>query len=218
AITVTWLNTATGGSLSTSVTDDSATGFNFDGLALRPQSASASASGIIFNEVRVEVIPGSTEPMITSEPQDQTVFLTQTASFTALASGTSPLSYQWYFNTNSPIAGATNLTLTLPNAQTTNAGVYSAIVTNAYGSATSRLASLTVVIPDAPSITGQPQDQSVHSGENATFSVTAAGTGPLSYQWYFNTNTPLPNAKSASLTLTNVQGSNAGVYSVLITN
>ena len=44
------------------------------------------------------------------------------------------------------------------------------------------------------------------------------GTAPLSYQWYFNTNTLLPNATNTSLTLTNVQTNIAGWYSVIVTN
>jgi hypothetical protein len=54
------------------------------------------------------------------------------------------LSYQWYFNTNTPLANATNASLILTNLQTTNAGTYSVIVTNTAGSATSLFATLTV--------------------------------------------------------------------------
>ncbi len=72
--------------------------------------------------------------------------------------------------------------------------------------------------PVAPSITSQSQDQSVIVSNSATFSVSAAGTEPLFYQWYFNTNTALADATTATLTLTNVQFSSAGAYSVRITN
>jgi hypothetical protein len=48
--------------------------------------------------------------------------------------------------------------------------------------------------------------------------VNATGTGSLSYQWYYNTNTVIANATNASLTLTNVQGTNAGMYSVVVSN
>ncbi len=49
------------------------------------------------------------------------------ATFTVVAGGSAPLSYQWYFNTSAPIAGATNFQFTLTNIQATNAGVYSVI-------------------------------------------------------------------------------------------
>jgi hypothetical protein len=53
---------------------------------------------------------------------------------------------------------------------------------------------------------------------SATFTVRATGTGSLSYQWYFNTNTLIFNATNASLTLTNLQGTNAGKYSVVVSS
>ena len=80
----------------------------------------------------------------------------------------------------------------------------------------------TIVILSAsgspPVITNQPASLTNSVGSNATFSVTAGGTAPLGYQWYFNTNTALPNAIAASLTLTNIQLTNAGYYRVIITN
>jgi hypothetical protein len=69
-----------------------------------------------------------------------------------------------------------------------------------------------------PSVVIQPQDQVSCLGHSATFTVSAAGDPILSYQWYFNTNTLLINATNASLTLTNLQGTNAGNYSVVVSN
>jgi hypothetical protein len=73
--------------------------------------------------------------------------------------------------------------------------------------------------PCVPVITTQPQDQVSCLGHSATFTVSATnGTPPLSYQWYFNTNTLIVNATNASLTLTNLQRTNAGKYSVVVSN
>jgi hypothetical protein len=69
----------------------------------------------------------------------------------------------------------------------------------------------------APVITFQPTNQMVFVGNNATFSVTAGGTTPLSYQWNFN-GTNIAGATNTSLTLTNVQLNQAGNYAVLVTN
>jgi len=69
-----------------------------------------------------------------------------------------------------------------------------------------------------PQITLQPKDITVPAGQNAPFSVTAIGTAPLSYQWFFNTNTPLPGATMNSLIVTNAQLADAGSYHVVITN
>jgi pectate disaccharide-lyase len=85
-----------------------------------------------------------TAPAITTQPQNQQVNEGQTAAFTVVATGTPPLFYQWYFNTNTALADATNATLTLLNVQSNNAGGYSVIVTNSVGSRTSVVATLTV--------------------------------------------------------------------------
>ena len=72
-------------------------------------------------------------------------------------------------------------------------------------------------VPLAPAIVSQPTNQAVTAGSNAVFSVWATGTGPLTFQWRFN-GTNIVNATNATLTLTNVQVSQAGNYSVAITN
>ncbi len=68
-----------------------------------------------------------------------------------------------------------------------------------------------------PTIQTQPQDATVLVGQDATFNVTATGTPLLSYQWKFN-NTDLAGATGASLIVTNAQLTNAGNYSVAMTN
>jgi pectate lyase len=70
----------------------------------------------------------------------------------------------------------------------------------------------------APSITQQPQSVAIAVGQAANFNVTAIGTEPLSYQWYFNTYTILSGQTNATLTLSSAQLTNAGKYSVTITN
>lgn len=70
----------------------------------------------------------------------------------------------------------------------------------------------------APEITTEPEDQTVTEGGSTTFSVAADGRAPLSYQWYFNTDTLLAGANSSSLVITNAQAQDAGGYFVVITN
>jgi hypothetical protein len=84
-------------------------------------------------------------PSITSQPQSITVTNCNPASITVAASGTEPLSYQWYFNTNMPVDGGASATLTLANAITNEAGNYFCVITNAYGSITSAVVTLTVL-------------------------------------------------------------------------
>jgi uncharacterized repeat protein (TIGR02543 family) len=70
---------------------------------------------------------------------------------------------------------------------------------------------------DAPSITVQPQNQTVIAGTTVTLGVTASGTAPLHYQWRFN-GTNIANATDPQLVIANVQPPHSGAYSVVITN
>ena len=87
-------------------------------------------------------------PMIITQPQDQTVTVSNNASFSVVATGTQPLFYQWYYNTNSLLTDATNSTLALNNVQFTDAGVYQVTVSNGQGSTNSNFATLAVVPGD----------------------------------------------------------------------
>ncbi|MBM4225487.1 MAG: hypothetical protein FJ167_12080, partial [Gammaproteobacteria bacterium] len=71
--------------------------------------------------------------------------------------------------------------------------------------------------PPPPAITAQPVSQTVSVSSNATFSVTATGTAPLSYQWSKD-GIVLLGATNATLTLTNVQPPRIGDYRVVVGN
>ena len=159
-----------------------------------------------------------------TQPQDQSVFAGDTASFGVTVDGVAPLGYQWYFNgvplsDDGRVSGSTKTNLLISNVQPNDSGLYQMVVTNNYGVITSGVARLTVKIQ----ITAQPSPATVVMGSNTTFAVTAIGTLPLGYQWYFN-GTALMNGaringgKSPVLSISNVQASDAGGYSVVITN
>ena len=157
----------------------------------------------------------ATPPTIQTQPTNQTVFVNGTATFRVMANGSFPLSCQWNFN-GINIDGATNALLTLANVQTNQAGNYSVQVANAFGLTNSISATLTVIaLP--PTILTQPTNQTIFVYSNATFSVTASGSSPLSYQWSFN-GTNIDGATNIMLTLTNVQPAQAGNYAVQVTN
>jgi hypothetical protein len=157
-------------------------------------------------------------PIISSQPTNRSATLGGSSIFTVVAGSAYPVSYQWFFtDTNNAISGATNASLTLTNLQQSQAGIYLVIATNAYGTALSSNALLTVTT-DPPSITGQPLNRSGIVGTNFTFSVAAFGSLPLSYQWFYNTNTPIDGATNATLVLTNIQFNQSGKYSVLVSN
>jgi len=153
-------------------------------------------------------------PLITSPPASLTNVAGTTASFTVVASGTAPLSYQW-FKGASALAGATSTTLTLANVTDGDAGGYLVVITNVAGAVTSSAAALTVL--DAPLITSQPVSVTNVAGTTATFAVVASGTAPLSYQW-FQGASALAGATGTTLTLANVADGDAGSYSVVVTN
>lgn len=158
---------------------------------------------------------------ITQNPQSQALPYTSNVTFSVTATGTGPLSYQWFLNggvvaNNSRVSGANSATLTITNLQFADAGAYTAVVSNAFGSVISAGAVLTVVSP--PFVTVQPPSaQTVGAGTNVTLSVSAQGTPPLIYQWLFN-GTNLAGATSTTLSLSNVQRNASGLYSLLITN
>lgn len=71
--------------------------------------------------------------------------------------------------------------------------------------------------PQPPTIITQPQSLTATQGDNATFTVVASGSAPLSYQWQFY-STNLAGAMSSALILTNVTTADAGPYTVTVTN
>src|SRR5207237_1056507 len=95
--------------------------------------------------------------------------------------------YQWQKN-GTTIGAATAASYTTPATTAADSGAqFNVVVSNAAGSVTSNAAALTVnAAPVAPTITTQPASQMVTAGQTATFTVTATGTAPLSYQWQKN--------------------------------
>jgi polygalacturonase/PKD repeat protein len=111
--------------------------------------------------------------------------------------------------------------LTLTNVQPGDAGTYSVVVSNPVGSVTSSNAVLTVNTgPSAPVFISEPAPLTVNVSSNASFTAAAVGTQPITYQWNVN-NVPITNVTSATsttLTLTNVQSTDAGSYTLTASN
>jgi len=151
---------------------------------------------ITSNVATVSVRDPGIAPSITTQPLSQTVVLGKPATFSVVATGTDPLTYQWYKGT-APISNATAATYTIDSTTLADAGLYSVTITNLDGSASSNQATLTVseVVP-APEITTEPADAYVHSGDKVSFTVQASGSG-LSYQWYLE-GTLVPGLTTAT--------------------
>lgn len=137
-------------------------------------------------------------PSITSHPASVSMAEGQTVTFSVSATGSVPLTYQWQRN-NVNIAGANGSSyVTPPVATGENGATFRCVVTNAAGSATSNEATLTV-IPAPPAILTHPASVTVVEGQTVIFSVSAAGTQPLAYQWQRN-SLDIPGATGATLT------------------
>ena len=172
----------------------------------------SNAVGFAVSDVATLTVLVPAEIVI--QPTNLTVVAGAAADFFVAASGTAPFQYQWEFN-GTNLDGAFADTFSLTNIQPAQAGDYRALVSNAAGTATSAVATLTVLIP--PTIIAQPVNATVTIGDTVNLSVTAEGTAPLNYQWQFN-GTNLDGALTAALALTNVQTGQAGEYSVIVTN
>lgn len=161
----------------------------------------------------------ATIPGFATQPASQTVTVGQPASFSVTVTGTAPFTYLWQKN-NANISGAMFPSYTTPATVTgDNGATFRVIVTNSAGSATSASAILTVTsAPVGPSISTQPANQTVTVGQAATFSVVAAGTAPLTYQWLKN-NAKISGATSANYTTPpTLSGDSGATFRVTVTN
>jgi hypothetical protein len=157
-------------------------------------------------------------PVITLQPQSQSVSPGNFVTLQTAASGTAPLTYQWRKD-GSAIAGATKTSLTFTSVVLADAGNYTVVVSNAAANVISSTASLSVakLPPTAPSISTQPIAQAVTTGSTAVFSVVASGTLPLFYQWTRD-GTAVAGATNNRLEIASAAFENAGLYTVVVSN
>jgi hypothetical protein len=161
----------------------------------------------------------ATAPSFASQPASQTVTVGQSGVFSVMVTGTAPLTYQWQKNNANVVSATSSTYTTTATVSGDNGATFRVVVTNPVTSITSNSATLTVTTSSVgPSITTQPANQTVTAGQTATFSVVAAGTAPLSYQWQKN-NANIPGATSASYTTpATVSGDNGATFRVMVTN
>jgi uncharacterized repeat protein (TIGR03803 family) len=164
---------------------------------------------------------------ITAQPQSKTAFPGDTVLFSVATSGGLPMSYQWRkagmaLSDGGNASGSSTRVLVLTNVTGTDIAAYSVVVSNSYGALTSAEASLQVNV-SAPQIVGGPVSQTVLAGTTVTLTVEAAGDSPLSFQWQRLATNLVDGGKilgsaTSTLTLTSVSPSNAGAYSVVVSN
>ena len=156
----------------------------------------------------------NTPVAITTQPVALTRNVGTSAVFTVGATGTAPLTYQWRKG-GVAIAGATSATYSIASTASGDTASYSVVVTNVVGSVTSNTATLTVNTP--LTITSQPVGLTKNTGATASFSVTATGTTPITYQWRKD-GTAISGATASAYSISSLLESHAGSYDVVLIN
>lgn len=150
---------------------------------------------------------------ITQQPISQSACSGSPVTFTVAASGDSP-TFQWRKN-GVNIGGATGSSLTINPVAAGDAGSYDCVVVGGCGNQVS--APATLIVNEAPAITTQPVTQSVCEASPVTFSVTATGTPPPTFQWRKN-GVAIGGATSSSFTIAAAAPADAGNYDCVVAN
>ncbi len=160
-------------------------------------------------------------PEILASPETQSILEGGTASFTVSATGNWGLSYQW-LRAGTALPLATGGTLTITNAQASDAGEYRVVVINSGGIGMAVSAPANLIVGQAVPLeilsgpTIQPSS-TVASGTTVSMVVTGTGTEPLSYQW-LKSGSNIAGATSGTYTIGSVAVAHAGDYSARLSD
>lgn len=205
-------------------------GLHIDGANASSYSIASTAVGdsgqysvVVSNDTgsiasnNAELRVNDAQPGFSSQPAARVVDVGQAATFGVTVTGKPTIAYQWRKN-GTDIAGATAATYTTPvTVMADNGAVFSVRITNSAGASVSNDAVLSVT-GTAPSITTQPDAQTVGIGQPAVFSVTATGNPAPTYQWRRN-EVDIAGATSDSYTTPATTAlDHQALYSVAITN
>jgi outer membrane protein W len=142
-------------------------------------------SGDSFSRTFTMNVAADPAAAITTNPASVTINSGQTSTLTVTASGTAPLTYQWYRgasgNTSSPV-GTNSASFTTPALTATTS--YWVKVSNSANPGGSNSSTATVTVNQPAAITSHPASVTINSGGTTTLSASASGTAPLTYQWY----------------------------------
>ena len=201
-----------GGAQSISLTLTNIYGGNAGGYSLVASNVTGSTTSQVATLTVID-------PYLGTSPTNMIRNAGTNASFSVAIFGSSPLFYQWFkdgtpLTNNVNILGAQSSILSLSNLLGQATGGYSVVASNNWGMATSDVATLQVI---DPVIGSQSTGQSLEAGQNLLLNITVSGSEPISYLWRRN-GQDLPGPTGPSFAATNVQGSDAGIYSVVVSN
>ena len=192
-----------------------------------------STNKVVVNQQYISYWTFGYPPTLSQQPTNQTVSTGANATFAfTVAGGTYPSAFLYQNQTTlvaetnfpsynpSTAAATTNISFTISNVTSANAGTYTVVVTNFWGSTTS--SNITLTVPASLSVT-TPAGQTNYAGKNVSLSVTASGTAPLAYQWQKG-GVNLANGGELTGVFTNLlsiapaETSDSGNYQVVVTN
>jgi hypothetical protein len=185
--------------------------------ALLPVLSSTSTSNSVFT--------GTTLAQPTN-----TVYIGDTVSLNENPAGTPPFTYQWLSDNGTggvlftPISGQTSSNLSINTSGFTSGSTieYEVQVTSGASNSTSPAVSLTATNgPPVIFVDTFPTTAGDDVGDTVTFEAAFIGSGPISLQWLFDSGggpVPIPGATNETLTLSDVQMTNAGSYSLVASN
>jgi hypothetical protein len=158
-------------------------------------------------------VSGLLAPTIITHPRSQVTTTLVPVTFSVVAAGSAPLSYQWRLN-GVDIVGETGTTYTITNPTKDLTGI-TCYVSNSISNVESNPANLTVGIK--PTIVTQPVSKSSKIGSSVTFDILADGTSPLEYQWRKD-GIVINGATSNFYTINSVQNIDFGDYYCIVSN
>ncbi len=170
---------------------------------------------VISGSTHILVLLSNSAPVVRVSPQSVAAYTGQRVEFKVGAVGTQPLSYQWFRN-GASLPNATAPVLALDPIALADAGTYAVTIANSRGQTTVSNFVLTVS-SSPPLLLVSPTNRVGYLGRPAAFEATAAGSGPLSYQWRFN-GLDIPGANGPRIERASVVASDFGDYSVVVQN
>jgi sugar lactone lactonase YvrE len=193
------------------------------GQMLSPGGLVLDGTGRLFvacaNTARVEIFGLDCFQQFNATPAAQVVGVGSNVSFMVTPACSGTYTYQWRKGTNNltdggTVSGATNELLTLTGVTAADSGSYTVVISGPTVTTISPAALLFVVTP--PAITRGPISRTANERTSTFFDVLTTGAS-LGYQWLFN-GSAITGANDRIITLTNLQPSDAGAYSVIVTN